>query len=387
MIASRLLAAVAALTAAVALAGCGTTPAPPVSAAAASAPPPPSLATSLATAGGTWAEVVMGGSVARHDNFWQLFARPAGASRWNLVTPPGTADNGGLILAAAGPSLIAGFRPSQDLTFSPLSATSDNGRAWSSDSPLDAPLASAADALAAAPASENLLALLSDGTAMLAAPAYTSWKTLTTLRALAGTPAGRHCGLHALTAVAYTPSGLPLMAGTCARPGNAGIFADRDGVWQATGPAIPATLARRPVAVIRLTRIAGQITALLVAGSGHDATLLAAWSADSGLHWMLSPVLGLGAGGVASASFGASGTVAMITTSGSAELVPGERSPWRALPAVPPGTATLAPGPGGTTDALAVRRGTLTVWQLAPGHSSWVRTQTIVVPIQYGSSG
>src|SRR5580692_10415332 len=134
---------------------------------------------------------------------------------------------------AAGPSLIAGFRPSQDLTFSPLSATSDNGRAWSSDSPLDAPLASAADALAAAPASENLLALLSDGTAMLAAPAYTSWKTLTTLRALAGTPAGRHCGLHALTAVAYTPSGLPLMAGTCARPGNAGIFADRDGVWQA----------------------------------------------------------------------------------------------------------------------------------------------------------
>jgi cation transport ATPase len=61
-----------------------------------------------ARAAGTWAVAVMGGSAATHDNFWQLFARPAGSQRWKLVTPPGTPGNGGLVLAGAGRSLIAG---------------------------------------------------------------------------------------------------------------------------------------------------------------------------------------------------------------------------------------------------------------------------------------
>lgn len=100
-------------------AGCGsaagqaTAPARPAT--------PPSLATSLATATGTWAVAVMGGSVASHNNFWQLFVRPDGTSTWRLATPPGVASNGGLVLTGlpAG-SVLAGFRPSQDLAYSPL---------------------------------------------------------------------------------------------------------------------------------------------------------------------------------------------------------------------------------------------------------------------------
>ena len=58
----------------------------------------------------------MGGSAAAHNNFWQLFARPAGSTRWKLATPPGIADNGGLVVAdAGGRSLITAFRPSQYL--------------------------------------------------------------------------------------------------------------------------------------------------------------------------------------------------------------------------------------------------------------------------------
>jgi hypothetical protein len=45
------------------------------------------------------------------------------------------------------------------------------------------------------------------------------------------------------------------------------------------------------------------------------------------------------------------------------------------------------PGADGTADALAVHRATLTIWQLASTTASWVREQTIDVPIQYGSSG
>jgi hypothetical protein len=138
--------------------------------------------------------------------------------------------------------------------------------------------------------------------------------------------------------------------------------------------------------VLRLTRAANQIVALLAAGSGHAASLLAAWSADNGLHWQLSPALALGGTAIASASIGTGGTAAVITTSGRAELITSSGRQWQTLPALPQGTATLAPGPGGSTDALAVHHATLTIWQLPPGGSDWAKTQTISVPVQYGSS-
>ena len=78
---ARRAAAALALAAGALLAGCGS-PAPHVPGPAAEAPPAgtPFLATSLVTGAGTWAVAVMGGPVATHDNFWQLFARPAGST-------------------------------------------------------------------------------------------------------------------------------------------------------------------------------------------------------------------------------------------------------------------------------------------------------------------
>ena len=94
----RTAAAAVILPAVLLAAGCGSAPATPPPATQA-APPAPSLNTSLDTSAGTWAAVVMGGSAAQYNAFWQLFIRPAGSTRWRLVTPPGTADNGGLVLA------------------------------------------------------------------------------------------------------------------------------------------------------------------------------------------------------------------------------------------------------------------------------------------------
>ena len=88
------------------------------------------LSTSLVTSQGTWAIAVMGGSAASEDDFWQLFVRPTGAGQWSEVTPPGVADNGGLVAAGTGTSLVIGFRPSQDLAFSPLATSTDAGRNW-----------------------------------------------------------------------------------------------------------------------------------------------------------------------------------------------------------------------------------------------------------------
>jgi hypothetical protein len=371
----------AAMAAALLAAGCGSTgPAP--AAAAPLATPAVSLNTSLATAAGTWAVVVMGGSAAQNNNFWQLFARPAGAAAWQLVTPPGTADNGGLVLAAgAAQSLITAFRPSQGLTYTPLIETGDSGRAWFSLNPLDAELASTPDSLAIQPGSARLLALTASGTAELAAPGYTAWTALASERSLAATPAGRRCRLQALTAAAFSSSGTPLLAGSCARPGTAAVFAFAGGGWQPAGPPVPAALAGDPVTVLRLTQTPGGLAALLEAGT----SLVAAWSTGDGGQWTVSAPLRVGSLPPASASFGPGGTAGIVLPGGRGETVsPG--GPWQALPALPAGTAALVPGDGGTASALAVHSTKLTAWQLSAGAAEWEKTQVISVPIQFGSS-
>jgi hypothetical protein len=378
-----------ALTAAALTSGCGAA-ASSGPGAASQAPPAgaPFLATSLVTPAGTWAIAVMGGSVASHNNFWQMFARAPGSTAWKLVTPPGVADNGGLVAAsaAAGP-LITGIRPSQYLTYTPLALTRDGGQAWSPAGPLDAALADVPDALAAAPGTGRLLALLANGAVKVAAPGYMRWKALTSRRSLATTPAGRRCGLTTLTAGAFTPSGTPLLAGMCGRPGTAGIFAAGNGTWQAAGPALPATLDQQHATVLRLTRTSTGNAALLEMGTGPDAGLLAAWSTGNGGHWALSPVARLRGAELTSASFGPSGAVAVVLTGNRAETITGPGAAWRSLPALPAGTATLAPGPQGGFDALAVHRTRLTVWQFGPGATAWRATQAMNVPVQFGSSG
>lgn len=303
-------------------AGCGS--ASRQASAPASPAQPPSLATTLVTATGTWAVAVMGGSAAEHNNFWQLFVRPTATGKWRLATPPGVASNGGLVVATPGAgSVVAGFRPSQDLSYSPLAASS----------------------------------------------------------------AGRSCGLGNLTAAAFSPSGVPLLAGSCARPGTAGIFAYAGGTWHPAGPVLPAMYARQRVTVLRLTTTAGTTMALLAAGSGAATRLLAAWSTGGGGHWGLSPPLPLRGAKLTSASSGPGGSVAVVLTGNHALTVTGPAGSWSPLPTLPPGTVTLAPGPAGGWDALAVHRTRLTVWRLQRGGAAWAAAQTINVPIEFGSSG
>jgi hypothetical protein len=366
-------------------AGCGSAArqpgAPPVPA------PPPSLATSLVTPTGTWAVAVMGGSAAEHDNFWQLFVRPTATGKWRLATPPGVASNGGLVLATPGAgSVVAGFRPSQELSYSPLATTHDNGKAWTAGL-IGAALADVPDALAAAPGGGHLLALLTSGNAELSGPGGTAWTRLATRQTLAASVAGRRCGLGSLAAAAFTPSGVPLLAASCTHPGTAGVFAYVGGSWQLAGPTLPASYAHQRVSVLRLTTTAGTTTALLAAGTGTEQRLLAAWSTGIGAHWALSQPLPLHGAKPTSVSSGPGGTVAVVLTGHHAQTITGPGGSWRSLPALPPGTATLAPGPAGRWDALAVHGTRLAVWQLPPGHPAWATTQIISVFIQFGSSG
>jgi hypothetical protein len=342
------------------------------------------LPTSLVTPQGAWAVAVMGGSAASENNFWQLFVRPAGASRWSLVTPGGVADNGGLVAAsgAGGTSLLVGFRPSQDLTFSPLASSSDAGKNWTPGL-LDADLADVPDAIAVGP-SGRTLALLHDGSIEVAptagAAAAGQWSQLTTLPALAASAPGRSCGLVSLNAVSFGPNETPMAAGSCARQGVTGVFAESGGTWRAAGPALPAGSGGDQVQVLGLASTNGGNVALLLAGTG----LLAAWS--NGTQWTESAPVTAGSG-VRASGFGPDGSVWLLFGDGRAEAISGAGGSWHALPRVPTGTQVLAEGgPGGGYDALAASGSRLTVWRLTPAGTAWAKAQVINVPIQYGSS-
>jgi len=127
-----------------------------------------------------------------------------------------------------------------------------------------------------------------------------------------------------------------------------------------------------------LARTSGGNAALLLAGTD----LLAAWR--DGTRWTVSAPVPA-AGRIAASGFGPGGSVWALFGGGRVEAVAGAGQPWRALPPVPGGTVTLAPGTGGGYDALAVSGSKLAVWRLAA--SAWAKVQVINVPIQFGSSG
>lgn len=337
-----------------------------------------SMVSSMATTGATWVTVPMG-ATAGPNEFWQLFARPAGSPSWRLRTPPGIATNGALVLAGAGATLTAGIRPSIDLTFSPVTSTTGAGQSWTTSAPQTG-LANRPDALAAAP-SGQLIADGQDGQIDVLAPGGSSWSGLISRKALS-TVGG--CGLTSVSAVAYTPAGVPLVAGTCRSAGTAGVLVKSAAGWQLAGLKVPAALGGGPVQVLRLTRTGSGDVAVLRAGTG----LVVAWSGD-GSHWTLSPVLNTAGAEPASVSFGFKNSVAVELTGGRAQTVSGPGGAWTALPALPPVAAghsvALALPAGGGPEALAAGAGTMTVYQLAGAR--WAKAQTIRVPIQYGSSG
>jgi hypothetical protein len=362
-----------------AMAGCGAVPAAGASPPAAPAPPP--LATSAAsTAGPSWTVVVMGGSAAQENNFWQLFVRPAGATAWRLATPLGVADNGGLVIASAGGgSLVTGFRPSQLLAYSPLAASTDDGTSWSAAGPVNAGLANVPDALAAGP--DGALIALTDGgaSAELGQRLGAAWTRLSSASALAATSAGRACRVTRLTAAAFS-GGTTMLGAACGRPGVAGIFADRGGTWRAAGPALPASLARENVGVLALTVAGTGLVALLEAGAGAHASLVAAWS--GGGSWTLSAPLPTGGRQLRSTAAGPGGAVGVVLGDGRGETLSGPGASWRALPALPKHATTLVLAQ--PVQAIVASGGTFAAWQL--GSAGWDLAQTVHVEIPYGSS-
>ncbi len=382
------------LAAALLLAGCGTTPARTSAPSRTPGLSVPTLATSVSSASGTgWAVVPMGGGPASAvDSFWELFVRPAGATSWKVATPGGVASNGGLVMAATGPtSLVTGFRPSQKLTFSPLASTADAGAQWSQNALLSPGFGDVPDALGGSEGGK-LIALTDTGDVDTSTNLGATWAKMTTERSLTDSLAGRACGVQALAAAAWTPGGSPLVAASCGKPGVAGIFAFSAGAWHLSGPLLPVGLSHDVVNVVGLATTGQRTTTVLAARSAAGISLLAGWSADGGATWRLSPALAAGTASKPSVSIWADGSVGLVLptahgTHATGVTIGWQSAAWRSLPPLPARTATLAIGADGGPQALTVSPSMMTAWQLAAGSSRWILAQTLRVTVPYGSSG
>ena len=371
----------------------GAALAPRVAEAATSVPPAARapLAAALTTASGSWAVVAMGQRGVPLNTFWQIFFQASGAASWTLVTPTGVADNGGLTLTAASDgSVTAGFEPSQLLHYSPLARSDDEGSSWT-PALVPASLVAGPDAVAVAGRSGPALALTRHGTGQVLASSGSllRWAPLSG----SGSPTGAAasgCEVEGLDAVAFGPSATPMVGTGCGRPGQVGVFA-RDGTgWRLIGPTLAGALAGSSTRVLRLNASGSTSTALVAAAAAGHSDLLGLWRPPAGA-WSDSPPLSVGpAQRILATAVGLNGEQLVLLskpgTNGELDMASGPGLGWTALASPPDGTVTLALLGDGNVDAFSVNGSHLRIYSVAPHQSTWSLSQSINVPIAYGSS-
>ena len=355
------------------------------------------LQSTFSAGSGDMAVVAMGHLDDPLETFWQLFVRSGVDSPWVLATPAGVADNGGLVASAnsdttpSGPTMVlAGFEPSQDLTFSPLASSTDRGGTWSPGI-LPEALAAVPDVLSTSSGGGSVaLARAGGGDVLRSAGNVSTWSLIESRGALASSTAGRSCGVGALTAVTVDVTGVVEVGTTCSAPGVVGIFGRVGGSWRLLGPRLSGASASSPTQVARLVEVDG-VSAALVVVQGRSGAGVMSLSRSVGGSWSTSAVVPMRRGDrIASTGVEpGGGFVVLFSGPRGSSVLDTETGPagaWQQLPAPPPASAAVAVGAGGAVDALTVASTVLTDWRLGASTRTWSKIDTVTVPIQFGSS-
>jgi hypothetical protein len=307
------------------------------------------------------------------------------------VTPEGVADNNGIVAGMSSGVIVTGVLPSQLLRFSPLASSTDGGMTWN-PALFPGALASRPDALAIGASGTGDLGLM--GSKVLrSTPSLTAWSPLVSLSTLARRDPG--CGAQQLDAVASGPGGEPLVAVACRDGGAAGVFTSSGGTWEQIGTHLGGAWRDASISVLRLQSTSVGTSVLVAATSGSRRALAALWRSASG-QWSESPVMGLMRGeSLRASAAGAAGSFAVLVGAGRATSVktvaPGRS--WLPLPATPGGAVSIAAAAtvpaalaADSYDLFTVQGARLGVFTLNPAGTEWIRVQSTLVPLAYGSS-
>ena len=71
-----------------------------------------------------------GGPLRPDNTFWELFHAAPASSAWSLVTPPGVADNGGLVESASADADPGRCPPERPAALLPLAQSAHSGSSW-----------------------------------------------------------------------------------------------------------------------------------------------------------------------------------------------------------------------------------------------------------------
>ncbi len=244
------------------------------------------ITTALVQGGVTWLVMPMGHLSDLLNTFWQLFVRTPTDGGWVAVTPPGVADNGGLVITA-GPDggLLAGFLSNRDLTFSPLSLTTDGGQKWTAVY-FPQGLIAVPDALGGTTGTTVGLGRSGQGSLLETGAdlsSLSSWRPTLTAARLRRSAAGARCGVDRLTATAVAPDGAPLLGAACSHRGVVGLFDVAAGGVKAVAFPVSSTLTGATVSVLRLVGTTSGTAVLLGARERTGRTVLVAgWLSPSG---------------------------------------------------------------------------------------------------------
>ena len=372
----------------VALLGCALAATPAQAAAAAP------MVSAVSTSSDSWVALPMGDLSNPSNTFWELFHVAAGSSHWSLETPPGVADNGGLIESASAGAALVGFLPSGLLRFSPLAQSADGGSSWV-PAFLPGALAPLPDALAYDSASPGggAIALLGDGRALRGPVGLSSWSPLIAAAAL--NRMSPDCSVDGLDGAAFLPGGAPLIATGCRRGGQVGLFTRTSAAWESVGLTLGAPLRGAATTVLRVQSTAVATTVLALASWDGRRALVATWRGVSATWTVARPLVLRPGTSVRSTAVNARGDVAVLLggAGGGREAVDvAPTGTWDQLPPLPAKTAAVAlptgaiPSSRTGIDAFTVDGESLGVFSLTPSGEAWARSQSSQIPLAYGSS-
>lgn len=360
-----------------------------MSAAACASPPPsssrppaairPNLATSLVTTGGAWATVPTSG-------FWQVLFMPSGTDRWTLATPPGVADNGGVLVVPAGTSgMLAAFRPSERLSYTPLARKTSATTPWRAAGIIESSLTPTPAAISAGPGSEYA-ALLGGGTEVRISGrgGRIATESVHLLRATS-----KGAGLRRFTGVAWSARlGVALLAGASSRAGVVPVFAGPPGAVALLGAA-PPQIEDSTVTVLDISAGPSAVSALLLASGTHGKGLEVGNLPSGSGTWRVGAAIPLSKGSEAPVvePLGATGWLYWAGGGSSIYVTASAASGWVHYASPPSRTSGLAAVAGGGSlqlYAFATRSGSdiVEVYRFRAG--SWSLSQALSVPLQLG---